>query len=272
MTADANIIRPDWLLPIICSALKDQWCTRFLCTTCGAWKFRSSILLMALIKIGVNEAEARGFVRRPGGLNFDRFDREKLAEEIISELRAIDQNSLPPRDVLTIILSDLESLLGLLGLGESLDRYLSDTPVGTVLWSMRKHEAQIVNYRAEREREEVEDKERRAERKRSHEEWLKTKSDPVPGNERIRSGGGLVHIFLKSFEGLTVEERLRVLAEERWFSLDVIPKELIPLDADLSSLTDANLNALIQKIDKRGGPWAKLKQKLAESVAPPNHE
>ena len=272
MTTDTNITRPNWLLPIIRTALEDQWCTRFLCTTCGAWKFRSSILLTALIKIGVNEAEARGFVRRPGALNFDRVDREKLAEEIISELRAIDQISLPPRDVLTVILSDLESILGLWGLGESLDRYLSDTPVGTVLSSMRKHEAQIVNYRAEREREEVENKERRAERKRSHEEWLKTKPDPVPGNERIRAGRGLVHIFLKSFEDLTVEERLRVLAEERWFSLDVIPKELIPLDADLSSLTDADLHALIQKIDKRGGPWAKLKRKLAKTATPTNHE
>ena len=265
MTTDTNITRPDWLLPIIRTALEDKWCTRFLCTTCVAWKFRSSILLTALIKIGVNEAEARGFVRRPGALNFDRVDREKLAEEIISELRAIDQISLPPRDVLTVILSDLESILGL---GESLDRYLSDTPVGTVLSSMRKHEAQI----AEREREEVVNQERRAERKRSHEEWLKTKPDPLPRNERIRSGGGLVHIFLKSFEGLTVEERLRVLAEERWFSLDVIPKELIPLDADLSSLTDANRNALIQKIDKRGGPWAKLKRRLAISATPPNHD
>ena len=269
MTTDTNITRPNWLLPIIRTALEDQWCTRFLCTTCGAWKFRSSILLTALIKIGVNEAEARGFVRRPGALNFDRVDREKLAEEIISELRAIDQISLPPRDVLTVILSDLEAILGL---GESLDRYLSDTPVGTVLSSMRKHEARIVNFRVEREREEVENKERKAERKRSHEEWLKTKPDPVPRSERIRSGRGLVHIFLKSFEDLTVEERLRVLAEERWFSLDVIPKELIPLDADLSSLTDADLHALIQKIDKRGGPWAKLKRKLAKTATPTNHE
>ena len=97
---------------------------------------------------------------------------------------------------------------------------------------------------------EVENKQRKAERKREYEEWLITKPDPIPRIERIDSGRDLIHIFLRRFKALTAEERVRVLAEEKWFSLDVIPRELIPLNAESSSLTEANRKALILRIDK----------------------
>ena len=262
MRDNENISRPDWLPRVISRAVEGQWCTRYLCTTCGAWKFRSSVLSKALTNTGVAETDARAFLRRPGRLDFGRFDRVKVVEEIISELQAIDQSNLPPFDALTIILSDLE---GMLGAGEVLDQHLFGTPVGAALSSMRRHEAELATERMEREKKERGNKERRAESKRRYEEWLKTKPAPTPRTERIQSGGGLVHIFLRSLEALSEEERLQVLVNQKWFALEVIPKELVPVEADVALLSEADRKTLTSRIDNRGGPWARLKRKLIKA-------
>lgn len=253
--------KSSWLVAIVRESVEMRWCMRMFCTTCGAWEFRSKIVAKAQERSGGNPRDSAKNFKTPSEFRKRKFNRSAMVKEIISELRDIDNVDIIPWNALVIILSDLELMIGY---SAKLDDSLAGTEMGVTLASMRRHEARLVAERNAEEARIVENKRLKAERKCLHDEYIKSKPPPMPRNQRIKTGHRLVHKFLKEFEELSLEERLQTLANEKWFSLDAIPKELIPVDGDVLTLNVNQRRALISRIDRRRGKWAKLNTKICK--------
>jgi hypothetical protein len=257
---DGDSPSSDWLNEIFQTAQENNWCMTPFCTTCGAQNFRLAIFQSASLSKGSEFRQILWEDVWNGLISLSESQRESVAREISEQLKNLSSLEKIPANGLRVVLMDLDRIFNPLGFGGSLEDYLGATPAGNYLVQMRLHAAQTSAERAERRRTETENRERRERRRLEH---TTQASSPRAQWERIEDGDSPIHVFLREFRELNSIDRLRKLAAEDFkFTFDIIPKNLIPVDADISVLSAEERGRLIDRIDNRTRRWRRLKTQL----------
>ena len=258
----------DWLLDLLKGAQEKRWCMLPYCTTCGCQKLRSAVFETAQQNLGFEKP----FLLRLGRSGHYAEDRAigeeelrltlAIGQEVISELRNINVAALQIVEAaVTIILIDLDN--DIRWQREILDEALKGCAVGDFLTSMREHDAARRAAIIKKEETEQQNRKIREERRKAHEYARLHVPAPMPQNERIEKGTDPVHQFLKKYVKLPEQDQLKTVASSEFnFPLEVIPKNLIPVNVAVETLDPEDRKRLHNLIGRRGGRWRRLKTRI----------
>jgi hypothetical protein len=247
----------EWLEDILHEARARNWCTKPVCTTCGAWVFRDAYMERAAEHAGVELPEGRRFSR------FKSLSPEG-SEKIFGALRTALREVSPEwqgTDALRLILMDLHSRPIRWGELESLEDQLSGTLAGDEYLAMKAHAEYVAAVRSELDAYEAAAPERRAEKRQQAQLKHAARLEETKVHNKSRE------TLLERFTTLSDSERLVFLAEQAdRFPLEMIPAALIPVEKHAPGLSPEQKSHLIKIIDHRKGRWGKLRKMLEEST------
>ena len=243
-----------WLARIIEQAVENDWCTKTICTTCGAHDFRRAVWAEAAVQIGssfalqLGEWPNRKLFELPDG------ERKALIDAVVTGLVGLPRDFRRDEAVRTV-LNDLGRVIPLSLVQPSLER----SEAGEVLRRQRQYEADRVREHRERaesaEQRRLEEAARREANRRMHAE-SKARKD-VRRAKVIAELGGLL-----------TSQLLTRLAREELLPLDAIPPTLIDLDSISDGPLDWSAAALLaERIAARPGRWRLIRRRLQERLA-----
>jgi hypothetical protein len=258
MIEASNTPAPNWLTEVFRTAQSNNWCMRPYCTTCGAQYFRLAIFQNAYNFAGSEIRKLSWSDVWNGLTSLSEPERKNVTHEIAERLRTLPSLKNIPENGLRVVFMDLDRMYDSQGNGLSLDEGLGATPAGNYLALMRRHSARLSAERAEQGRIEKENTEKRKRRKSSASAQTRA---PRAQWERIESGNGPIHKFLRKFREISVADRLKILAADDFmFPLEIIPRNLIPLDTNFFALSAEERKNLVRRIGNRSGRWRRLKK------------
>ena len=251
----------NWLIDVFQAAQSNSWCMKPNCTTCGAQDFRLAIFQRAYDSAGSEIRQLSWSDVWNGLTSLSDSERIIAIHEIAERLKKLPRLENIPEDGLRVVFMDLNRIYEPRDNGRSLDEVLSATPAGNYLTLMRGHSARLSAERAERGRIERENRERRERRKRAHFARIRVSRTRW---DRIEGGNGPIHKFLRKFRDISPADKLKKLAADHFaFPLEIIPRDLIPVDANVFALNSEERERLIIRIDNRSGRWHRLKCHLS---------
>jgi len=239
----------DWLTPMLEEG-RDRWCTRPFCTTCGGMDFRRVVWSEAARRSGVwlTRTDIRA------GINaLPPDDTRAVGLELAEALRQVPEQG-ADREAMHTLLIDLQRVLFARA---PLDTLLGDSWAAQLLRDMETHARELVRYRAEvavrRRDEQAERKQRQAERAARHVQRLRDKQ----GRDAWLAG------VLAELARLPIEQRLERIAVDATVPLGAVAG-LLPSGTELErvQLSPQVSGQLIQRIDRRGGAWRRLRRSL----------
>ena len=237
------------------------------CTTCGAWDFRRQIFQRAFDTAGFENGRYQWNNPRDVLSALSHSERKKIAAKITKGLKDIDDLRGLSEEGLRTVFIDLDELYELRDPDPTLDEILDGSEAGNYLAKMRAHSDALYAERSQRRLVEEENREKRKQKKSKQNPQT---TPPRPQRERIAEGSGAVQEFLREYIELPPAEKLEILAKNEFlFPLDIIPRDQVPANADLTALTAEERKRLIHRIDKRTGRWKSLKTRLS---SPSNEE
>ena len=250
-----------WLVDTFHESITNNWCMEANCTTCGAYDFRTAIFENAFKSINPNAVLGKTLSRRIHWYrNLSESNTQRIAAELLKELSLLkDLNELSEHGLRLILLELDHKYDG------NIDAKLNGTLIGDFLASMRAHADYLSNQRRTTELREEAKRIKKEENLIKHIKRLEhlKANPPKPQADRIANGKSEIHQFLVNFGHLSNSEKIRLLSSRTIaFSLDWIPKPMIPTAANLDNLSPSELEQLLKHIDKRQGKWGRLKSKI----------
>lgn len=244
-----------WLEAIIVRALADNWCTKPYCTTCGTLRFRMAYWIEAAKQSGIKPFERA--VRHPNAwlAQFSVEERETIFQMLVGGLRQLPLRAHYTEAIRTIF-CDLDARPAAQGAPFDLDTAVAGTPAGAELARMRAHAARLAEMRQRREDfdnpQAIEARRRVKRAKRQQREREHALRQSRRNAERLK--------LLAALARLSTAERLSRFATDQTLNLDLVPAELIPAQAnDLIGLAATEARELITRIDRRRGPWGRVR-------------
>jgi hypothetical protein len=253
-----------WLTELIQEATANNWCMRPYCTLCGASNFRSEIFKRAYEGVGDDELDWANL--RDAMLSISPSIEAAMVREIAEELASITDIYRFPTSCLRVLLIDLNNLCSpLVG---TLDEMLEGSEAGEYLSKMRAHsEARYKNWNKEEPVDPQVEKEREQQRRQKeirYNECVNTVRRPQ--RVRIFDGTTPIHEFLKEYCNLSPAEQLKKLAAaDLQFSFDVIPRDYIPVEEEITALSLEERQLLKSRIDKRTKGWNRISNRLSSA-------
>jgi hypothetical protein len=252
-----------WLASIFADAERNNWCTRAYCTTCGSDQFRRSYWTAAAARAGVaiRDADRAPIPNLLAGLGPD--ERARVAEALMAGVRELPSHRCHD-SAFDMVVSDLDPLFVRHGVARNLDAELQGTPAGDSLEHKRAWIAE--RNRKESERREYESPEaaarRRAEKREQRVRAHAARREASRQRSRERAER------LADLADLSPGERLRRFASDTGLTLD--RQSFVHIGAtpsDLLELNDQEAAALIRRIDRRKGPWGRIRRLLMERTS-----
>ncbi len=252
-------MEPTWLNSLIVEAGDNRWCTRIGCTTCGASEFRNRVFTDAIELAGIDVPDFARMTSRRLLDTLSPTQRAPVFEEIVKGLRGVRSAGAPGLSALRLVIHDLEPPFMKWGVAASLSERLEGTVAGEVLASMKSHSAELSEMRA---RQTEYESPQAVERRR--EEWrAKGEVQRRQHLERKAARDLVRDRVLNELAALSPTKRLLAIAtHDQRTPLDAVPDDLVPLDADLQSLSEETRTQLVAQIGKRRGAWGQLRRQL----------
>lgn len=262
----------NWILEIFQISIENGWCMKPFCSTCGASDFRSAVVRRAVAATGGNLPRHALQPGNPMLRDLSPSLRDLAIDEIINALSAIPDlrgEKVPIEGLRTLLIDLDQNHHGDEG-DRSIDDMLAGTTVGKELTAMREHHANMETERRRREGFEHQARKLREERRKIHEARAALTGETSRSrSQRIEEGKSPIHKLLLEFQALSPTDRLvRISSPGFSFPLNVVPKDLIPLEADLNEISHEDRSRLIARIDRRKGRWAKLRKLLYQAQSP----
>lgn len=140
MTARENRVNnpsqaDDWLGPIILEAKKRHRCTKIMCTTCGATRFREAIQRAVLARHGDPNAD------------FDSFECQRVLVDGLQGIQPIDDEH--RSDFEEAVRFVMIRMVWMTNFGTGLDEELAGTLAGKLLDDTRRHYADVQQARTD---------------------------------------------------------------------------------------------------------------------------
>jgi hypothetical protein len=248
-----------WLEAILVDAQEDRLCTDSFCTTCGCLEFRRTYWAAAARQAGI--AGSFESARMPKDIfeGVSVTEHRVLVQTLIAGLRELSP-MWTASEAFRVIIIDLDPPLLKHGIPMVLDKELSGTPAGEALRQMRAYDAE---ERAQFDRRSAyESPQAVAERKRVR-RVEKTAAQPRRQQEK-RQRDLKRSEMLGYLARLSPTDRLARFATDRRLNLDSVPAELIPTHG--IDLEKSLVEELLARIDRRRGPWGRLRRMFENRV------
>lgn len=249
----------NWLAELLRLAEHENWCRRVVCTTCGALKFRGAVYGAALDRAGCWDGR-RGDCSPEGWVGWARLSPAQetaVVDEVVLGLAALEEADCRDRCGLELLFRDVTG--GFPGL--FFPTQLEGTAAGEFLAGQVRARADDFDRKQETAR-------RHEERARQEQEAARLRREAharevVAHAERKVVNDTLAMEWLAAMRSLTPQGRLeRLCAEQLDASIDILPREMVPVDADVTLTTSAEQARLLQRIGARRGAWADLRHRV----------
>lgn len=247
-----------WLARVIAQAVDENWCTKTVCTTCGANDFRRALWAEAAAQCGRSFALQRGAWPSQELLNLPEGERQALINAFVAGLVGLPRNFRHDAEVRTAI-----DELGRVVPFWSIAQTLGESEAGEVLRRQRQYEADRARERRERaesaERRQLEEVARR-EAKREANRRMHAENKAKKDVRRAK--------VVAEHSRLPTSQLLTRLAREKHLPLDAVPPTMINVEEISDGALDWSAAAsLVERIDARPGRWREIRRRLEERLS-----